>query len=176
MAAQNTPRLRLRQTRVPRMARKAGAQQSTAQTTVRSNIRSTRRLRTYRQWRPRTSSRRTGQHNPILRQDNAPPSPARQPQTVTIEAGTSLMVRLGETISTKTKVAGDSFRGTLDQPIIMNGFVIADRGIKGGGSGGFGAEGRPSQRLVRPVAAGDRDQHDRRTNCSRSDQPLGKEG
>jgi hypothetical protein len=67
---------------------------------------------------------------PDTRQDSTPASPARQPQTVTIEAGTSLMVRLGETISTKTKVAGDSFRGTLDQPIIMNGFVIADRGSR----------------------------------------------
>jgi len=67
---------------------------------------------------------RTGQ--PDTRQDSA----LRQPQTVTIEAGTSLMVRLGETISTKTKLAGDSFRGTLDQPIILNGFIIADRGSK----------------------------------------------
>lgn len=71
---------------------------------------------------------RAGQ--PDMRQDAAPPGPTRQPQTVTIEAGTSLMVRLGETISTKTKVAGDSFRGTLDQPIILNGFIIADRGSK----------------------------------------------
>ncbi len=70
----------------------------------------------------------TGQTD--MRQDGAPPSPARQPQTVTIEAGTSLMVRLDETLSTKTNVAGDSFRGTLDQPIILNGFIIADRGSK----------------------------------------------
>jgi hypothetical protein len=67
---------------------------------------------------------------PEVRQDNPAPNPARQPQTVTIDAGTSLMVRIGETISTKTKVVGDSFRGTLDQPIIMNGFVIADKGSK----------------------------------------------
>jgi len=66
---------------------------------------------------------------PDMRHESAPPS-TRQPQTVTIEAGTSLMVRLGETISTKTKIAGDSFRGTLDQPIILNGFVIADKGSK----------------------------------------------
>ena len=67
---------------------------------------------------------------PEMREDQSLPSPARQPQTVTIEAGTSLMVRLAETISTKTKVAGDSFRGTLDQPIILNGFIIADKGSK----------------------------------------------
>ncbi len=67
---------------------------------------------------------------PYVRQDSAPPAPERQPQTVTIEAGTSLMVRLAETISTKTKIAGDSFRGTLDQPIILNGFIIADKGSK----------------------------------------------
>jgi hypothetical protein len=65
-----------------------------------------------------------------MRQYSAQASPARQPQTVTIEAGTSLMVRLAETISTKTKVSGDSFRGTLDQSIILNGFIIADKGSR----------------------------------------------
>jgi hypothetical protein len=68
--------------------------------------------------------------HPDMRQESPPPSVARQPQTVTIEAGSSLMVRLAETISTNTKVAGDSFRGTLDQPIILNGFIIADKGSR----------------------------------------------
>ncbi len=67
---------------------------------------------------------------PEVRQDNPVPTPAVQPHTVTIDAGTSLVVRIGETISTKTKVVGDSFRGTLDQPIIMDGFVIADKGSR----------------------------------------------
>jgi hypothetical protein len=65
---------------------------------------------------------------PLPAAQAAQPSQPRQPQTVTIAAGTNLTVRLGEAISTKDKVAGDSFRGTLEQPVVMNGFVIADKG------------------------------------------------
>lgn len=60
-----------------------------------------------------------------------PPSPAvPAPQQVTLEAGTSLVIRLGETLSTEHNYTGDTFRGTLDQPIIRNGFIIAEKGSK----------------------------------------------
>jgi hypothetical protein len=49
---------------------------------------------------------------------------------VTLAAGTSIFIRLGETLSTEHNYPGDTFRGTLDQPIVMDGFVIADRGSK----------------------------------------------
>ena len=58
------------------------------------------------------------------------PPPAPQPHTVTLQAGTNLVVRLGETLSTDHNYSGDTFRATLDKPIILDGFVIADKGSK----------------------------------------------
>jgi len=60
----------------------------------------------------------------------APPPAARQPHVVTLPAGTNVTVRLGETLSTDHNYTGDTFRGTLDSPIISDGFIIADRGSR----------------------------------------------
>src|SRR5579884_1449969 len=62
----------------------------------------------------------------------APPAavPQRQPMTVTLEAGTPLTVRLDETLSTNTNYTGDTFRATLESPIIRDGYIIAERGSK----------------------------------------------
>lgn len=65
--------------------------------------------------------------NQLVQQE--PPAP-RQPHVVTLAAGTSIFIRLGETVSTDHNYSGDTFRGTLDQPIISEGFIIADRGSK----------------------------------------------
>ena len=72
---------------------------------------------------------------PALRpavQQSAPPPPtqAPQPHVVTIPAGTSLAVRLTEKLSTDHNFSGDTFRAALDAPIVMDGFIIADRGAK----------------------------------------------
>jgi hypothetical protein len=56
--------------------------------------------------------------------------PERVPQTVTIAAGTLLTVRNDQELSTKTNQTGDSFRATLDQPLLVDGFVIAERGAR----------------------------------------------
>lgn len=56
---------------------------------------------------------------------NVPP-----PHVVTLEAGTRLPIRLGETLSTDHNYAGDTFRGTLDSAIVRDGFIIADKGSK----------------------------------------------
>lgn len=61
--------------------------------------------------------------------DPAPP-PAPAPHSVTIPAGTLLSVRLGESLSSERNEAGDTFTGTLDQPLIVDGFVIAERGSR----------------------------------------------
>jgi hypothetical protein len=50
--------------------------------------------------------------------------------TVTLAFGMALPVRLAETLSTDRNYTGDTFRATLDQPIIMNGYIIADKGSK----------------------------------------------
>jgi hypothetical protein len=60
--------------------------------------------------------------------DSAPLSP--EPHVVTLQPGTTLAIRLGETLSTDHNYSGDTFRGTLNAPIIIDGFIIADRGSK----------------------------------------------
>ena len=41
-----------------------------------------------------------------------------------------MAIRLGETLSTDHNYSGDTFRATLDAPVIIDGFIIADRGSK----------------------------------------------
>jgi hypothetical protein len=56
--------------------------------------------------------------------------PVRVPQTVTIPSGTLLSIRVDQALSTKDNQTGDSFRATLDQPVVIDGFVIAERGAR----------------------------------------------
>lgn len=64
-------------------------------------------------------------------QSTAAPVPApRQPHTVTLAAGTNVVVRLAETLSTDHNYTGDTFRATLESPVIVDGFIIADKGSK----------------------------------------------
>ncbi|HEX3372102.1 MAG TPA: hypothetical protein VHS08_06260, partial [Candidatus Acidoferrales bacterium] len=50
------------------------------------------------------------------------------PETLTIPAGTVVRIRTDEWISTDRNVTGDSFSAVLDQPLIVNGWVVARRG------------------------------------------------
>lgn len=54
----------------------------------------------------------------------------QQPHRVELEPGTRFFIRLGETLSSDHHYAGDTFRGVLVQPLIRDGFVIADRDSK----------------------------------------------
>ena len=45
-------------------------------------------------------------------------------------AGTNVVVRLAETLSPEHNYTGDTFRATLESPILMEGFIIADKGSK----------------------------------------------
>jgi hypothetical protein len=60
----------------------------------------------------------------------AEPSRKTEPHTVTIAAGTLLSARLSETISSNRNKDGDTFFATLDQPLVVDGFVIAERGSR----------------------------------------------
>ena len=69
----------------------------------------------------------------------APPRPqtpqtqtpqTRTPNTVTIQPGTILAVRIGETISSVRNEVGDGFVATLERPLVIDGFVIAERGSR----------------------------------------------
>jgi hypothetical protein len=67
-----------------------------------------------------------GQQPPTVPPPAANVAPA--PHTVTIAAGTNLVVRLTEELSSSRNTAGDAFRATLDQPVVLDGFIIADKG------------------------------------------------
>ena len=57
--------------------------------------------------------------------------PAAQPApSVTLQAGMTLPVRLGESLSSEHNQAGDTFTATLDAPLSAGGFVIAERGAR----------------------------------------------
>ena len=50
------------------------------------------------------------------------------PQTLTLPAGTVVRVRVDEWLSSDRNLVGDSFSATLDQPIVVDGWVVARRG------------------------------------------------
>ena len=61
----------------------------------------------------------------------ARPAPEpRQPGTVTLAPGTELQIRLGEPLSSERNRAGDTFVGTLEEALVADGFVIAERGAR----------------------------------------------
>lgn len=59
----------------------------------------------------------------------APPPPPKA-NTVTIAAGTMLSIRLQEALSTDRNMAGDTFQAVLEQPVIVDGLVIAEKGSR----------------------------------------------
>jgi hypothetical protein len=56
------------------------------------------------------------------------PAPAPAPSAITIPAGTWLTIRVNEPLSSDHNQAGDAFIGTLAQPLVVNGLVVARRG------------------------------------------------
>ncbi len=58
---------------------------------------------------------------------------AEGPHSVTLDQGTILNVRVLETLSSDKNREGDTFLVTLDQPLVVDGFVIAERGAQGEG-------------------------------------------
>jgi hypothetical protein len=58
----------------------------------------------------------------------APSAPTRVANTVTLTAGTLLPVRIGESLSSAHNQPGDIFLATLTQPLVVDGWVIAERG------------------------------------------------
>jgi hypothetical protein len=67
--------------------------------------------------------------NTIVR-PQPPPPPPPEPHKVTIPVGTLLNARLVEALSSERNHAGDTFTATLDQPLVIDGFVIAERGSR----------------------------------------------
>ena len=65
-------------------------------------------------------SQPTQQQQPMAQAPPPPPPPA---PPLVVPAGTSLVVRIGETINTKTTNPGDSFTGVLAHSVAVNGVV-----------------------------------------------------
>jgi hypothetical protein len=61
-----------------------------------------------------------------------PAQPERQP--ITIPAGTRITVRLGETLSSKSSTAGQSFAATVAQPVVVEGNTVIARGAAARGT------------------------------------------
>ena len=71
-------------------------------------------------------------YNPQV-QDNLPPAPSAVPNVIvppalTVPAGTFVTVRLMGGLSSDANVQGDGFSATLEQPIVVDGWVVARRG------------------------------------------------
>jgi hypothetical protein len=59
-----------------------------------------------------------------------PPPPPPQPHKVTLNAGTLIPVRLVDGLTTERNMPGDLFTATLDKELVVDGFVIAERGAR----------------------------------------------
>jgi hypothetical protein len=58
----------------------------------------------------------------------APPPSQPIPSTLSVPAGTILAIRTTDFLSSDKNKAGDSFTAVLDQPLVVNGWVVARRG------------------------------------------------
>ena len=62
--------------------------------------------------------------------ESRPQVAAPPPRKVTLEAGTLIPARLSETLDSSKMQVGDTFQASLDQPLVVEGLVIAERGAK----------------------------------------------
>jgi hypothetical protein len=59
-----------------------------------------------------------------------PPPPRPAPNQVTLNTGVLIPVRLVDGLNSERNLAGDTFNATLDKELVVNGFVIAERGAR----------------------------------------------
>jgi hypothetical protein len=59
---------------------------------------------------------------------SAPQPP--EPRQVTLRSGTTIPVRIDESLSSDRNVAGDTFNASLAEPLVVDGLVIAERGAR----------------------------------------------
>jgi len=100
------------------------------------------------QGQPSSPAQQQPEAQPQAQPDPQPTGQSNQavlPQTLTLPAGTVVRVRIDEWLSTDRNLAGDSFSAVLEQPIVVDGWVVARRGqaqtgrvslVKKGGHGG----------------------------------------
>jgi hypothetical protein len=56
--------------------------------------------------------------------ENTPPPPPPPPPPVTVPAGTTLSVRMLDTLDSESNNTGDTFRATLNSPVVVNGKTV----------------------------------------------------
>ena len=59
-----------------------------------------------------------------------PPPDPPEPHRVTLNAGTLIPVRLVDGLTSERNLPGDSFTATLDKELVVDGFVIVERGAR----------------------------------------------
>ncbi len=66
----------------------------------------------------------------VMRPDDAPPPPPPPPVPANFElsAGTNLTIRMIEGVDSQTNRVGQTFRASLDQPVMLNGNAVIPRG------------------------------------------------
>jgi len=64
----------------------------------------------------------------VGQQNYPPPDNYSVPARLTIKPGTYVTVRVNQWLSSDRNQQGDTFTATLDQPIVVDGFVVAQRG------------------------------------------------
>src|SRR5207244_7151052 len=62
--------------------------------------------------------------------ETPPPPPPPAPNQVTLNTGVLLPVRMVDGLSSERNLPGDTFTATLDKEVVVDGFVIAERGAR----------------------------------------------
>ena len=65
---------------------------------------------------------------PAAAKPAATPKPAAAPRSVTVPAGTMLNIRLTQTVDVDASQAGMTFKGIVDDPVMVGGSVVIPRG------------------------------------------------
>ncbi len=74
--------------------------------------------------------------SPIVASVEPPPAPEPEPlplaapRRATVRTGTTIAVRLDESLSSDRKLPGDTFSASLAEPVVADGLVIAERGAR----------------------------------------------
>ena len=72
---------------------------------------------------------RRGDTGNVMRPDTTPPPPpARTAGSVELPAGTNLVIRMIDGVDSETARVGQTFSGSLDEPVMLNGEVVVPRG------------------------------------------------
>ena len=86
---------------------------------------------------PNPAQDNRSQENPTPQAPPAPPHPEnvtppapRQPHTVTLNAGLLIPVRLLDGLSSERNTPGDTFTATMDRDLVVDGFIIVERGAR----------------------------------------------